>query len=435
MNTEARNERIFYQDPSRTEFDAKVLEMVRMEGKAGDNNRGAGHVAASAASGDAHNLSTMRAKVRLDATIFYPEGGGQPPDLGWIGSALVVDVQEIDGDIWHTVLGEGVAALRVGETVHLRLDGARRLYHTQQHTGQHLLSAVLEQDYNIHTLSFHLGEEYCTIDVSAQNPADLKLTEIEAKVEAWIARDVPVPVHYCPPEDVASFRLRKRPPADEAVIRVVEIDGYDWSPCGGTHVERTGQIRALKIISVERSKGNTRLYFVAGAHALKVLAHAYEEARRAALLLNTGVENLAAKVAESIEKAAYIDKKYKRYAQASAETTVALAAASHDASSILMFNLEDEDAERAIMLIRSASTIGRAALALSVPDRTVVVETPSGGGFPALAVVLKPEMARFGGHGGGGPTFFRASFETVEDAYHFMESAKELLHGASVPSQ
>lgn len=411
MNAEARNERIFYQDPSKTEHDAVILEIARTD-------------------------SGAPAKVRFDATIFYPEGGGQPPDLGWIGSAKVLDVQEIDGDVWHTVSGDGADALRLGETAHLHIDGERRLYHTQQHTGQHLLSAVLEQDYDIHTLSFHLGEEYCTIDVSSQNPADLRLDEVEAKVEAWIARDAPVRVHYCPPEDVSSFRLRKRPPADEAVIRVVEIDGYDWSPCGGTHVERSGQIRALKILSVERYKGNTRLYFVAGAHAIDVLAHAYEEARRAALLLSAGVENLAAKVAESVEKAALVDRKCRRYAQQSAEATVALAAAAlataaQDSASILVFDLGDEDAERATALARAAGAIGKAALALSVLDMTVVAQTPPGGGFPALAAVLKPSMAQLGGRGGGGPAFFRASFGTVEEARRFMEGAKELLRGGS----
>lgn len=407
MNAVARDERIFYQDPSKTECDAVVLEILRAD------------------SGD----EGSRAKIRLDATIFYPEGGGQPPDLGWIGSAKVIDVQEIDGDIWHTVSGEGLAALCVGTSAHLRIDSARRLYHTQQHTGQHLLSAVLEQDYDIHTLSFHLGEEYCTIDVSAQNPADVRLAEIEAKVEAWIARDVPVRVHYCPPEDISSFRLRKRPPADEAVIRVVEIDDYDWSPCGGTHVERTGQIRALKILSVERYKGTTRLYFVAGAHAVEVLARAYEEARSAALLLSAGVENLAEKVAESIEKAVLIDKKYKRCAQASAEATVALAAAAPDAGAVLVFTLSDEDAERATALARAAVAIGRAALALSVLDKTVVAQAPLSGGSPALADALKPAMTRLSGRGGGSPSFFRASFGTADDARRFMDDAVELLRG------
>jgi len=238
MNARALDERLFYRDPWLSEAEATVVAIE--EGSTGSG----------------------QARVLLDTTIFYPEGGGQPPDLGFIGRARVVDVQELEGQIWHSVdipvdAGSSRAelereGLRVGARVHLRIDWQRRLYHMQQHTGQHLLSAVLEQDYGIHTHSFHLGTEYCTIDVSAQNPADLPLGEIEAKVDRWIERDVPVRVHYCPPEDLSAFRLRKRPPADEAVIRVVEIDGYDWSPCGGTHVDRTGQLRALKILSLER---------------------------------------------------------------------------------------------------------------------------------------------------------------------------------------
>ncbi len=416
MNAEALDERIFYRDSSKTEFDAQIIEIENVD-RVGEGD----------GKDDQKETAPPRAKIRLDATVFYPEGGGQPPDTGWIGGAQVIDVQEIGGKIWHTVIGGAIHEFRTGATVHLRIDRERRLYHTQQHTGQHLLSAVLEQEYDVHTLSFHLGEEYCTIDVSAQNPADVRLAEIEANVEDWIARDVPVRVHYCPPEDISSFRLRKRPPADEAVIRVVEIDRYDWSPCGGTHVERTGQIRALKILSVERYKGNTRLYFVAGTHAVRLLSRIYDEARSAALLLNAGVEHLSARVQESMEKTSALDRKYKRCAQQSAEVTVALATAAADPIFPIVFTLEDEDAERATTLVRAASAKGRAGLALSIPDMTVVTQTPSGGDFPALATALKPAMVHLGGRGGGGPNFFRANFGTVEEARRFLESAEELL--------
>ncbi|HBK57804.1 MAG TPA: hypothetical protein DDZ37_00220 [Spirochaetaceae bacterium] len=416
MNARALDERLFYRDPWLSEAKATVVAIE------GEGSPGHG-----------------QARVLLDATIFYPEGGGQPSDRGFIGSARVVDVQEIEGQIWHFVdipmdAGNIQAEpkgddLKVGARVLVRIDWQRRLYHMQQHTGQHLLSAVLEQDYGIHTLSFHLGTEYCTIDVSAKNPADLPLGEIEAKVDGWIERDVPVRVHYCPPEDLSAFKLRKRPPADEAVIRVVEIDGYDWSPCGGTHVDRTGRLRALKIFSLERYKGNVRVYFASGAHALELLFKAYEEAKRAALLLGSGVENMVARLKDSLEKGTSFERKAKRCAQLLAEAEVGLAMAQAAPGEVLEFRLEDDDADQGTALVKTAAARGRAAVALSLADSTVVVQIDQKTGFPLPTALLKEKIAALGGRGGGSSAFFRATFASPEQATLFAQYAKQVLTG------
>jgi alanyl-tRNA synthetase len=414
MNARALDERLFYRDPWRSEAEAVVVTIER------DDSAKSGQV-----------------RVLLDTTIFYPEGGGQPPDVGFIEKARVVDVQEIEGQIWHFVEipaeAEGdmeklaTEGLRAGDSVHLRIDWRRRLYHMQQHTGQHLLSAVLERDYGIHTLSFHLGTEYCTIDVSAKNPADLPLEEIEAKIDEWITRDVPVRIHYCPPEDLSSFRLRKRPPADEAVIRVVEIDGYDWSPCGGTHVERTGQLRALKILSLERYKGSVRVYFASGTHALELLRKTYEETKRAALLLGVGVEDIMSRLQDNIGKVTLFERRAKRCAQRLAEAEAKLAFSQAAPDAVLEFRPEDEDAERGTGLVKAAAALGRAAVALSLSDSTVVVQVVQNAGSPSLAELLKEKMAALGGKGGGSPTFFSAGFSSPDTATLFATYAKKVL--------
>jgi len=192
--------RLFYSDPWLTECDATVVAV-----KPGDG------------------AENSRMRVLLDRTIFYPEGGGQPSDQGFMQGYKVTDVQEIDGQIWHSVdVSEAMTSgtvtaplsgvIKPGAYVHLVLDWERRFYHMQQHTGQHLLSAVLEQEYGIHTISFHLGTENCTIDIAASDPLLVPAQDVEVHVDRWIERDVPVRVHYCPPEDLASFRLRKKPP-------------------------------------------------------------------------------------------------------------------------------------------------------------------------------------------------------------------------------
>jgi alanyl-tRNA synthetase len=286
---------------------------------------------------------------------------------------------------------------------------------------------VLEQHYGIHTRSFHLGAEYCTIDISADNPAEVPVEEIEAEVDTWIARDVPVRVHYCPPEDLSVFTLRKSPPAGEAVIRIVEVDGYDWSPCGGTHLDRTGQLRALKILSLERYKGNVRLYFVSGGRAVELLRKTYTEARRAALLLGSSVEDMVAHLEDSLNRAASSERTAKRRAQSLAQAEVELAILRTAPGAALEFRLEADDAEWGTALVKAAAARGRTAVVLSLSDSTVVVQADQKAGSSILAAFLKERMTALGGRGGGGPTFFRATFASPEQATSFAQGAKEAL--------
>lgn len=426
MNAHALSERLFYQNPWLQEADA-VIKAIEY---------GAADVSADASAAKS-GVESLR--VLLDITVFYPEGGGQPPDTGFIDDLRVIDVQEIDGHIWHFVELPGNPGsplkphdpLKPGDRVHLRIDWQRRLDHMQQHTGQHLLSAVLEQEYGIHTLSFHLGTEYSTIDVSAKNPEELPLPDIEAKIEDWIACDASVLVHYCPPEDIAAFKLRKKPPTDEAVIRVVEIEGYDWSPCGGTHVERTGQLRAIKILSLERYKGNVRVYFAAGARAVRLLSATYEETKKTASALGVGIGGISARVFDILGKIAALERALKKSTQTWAAAEAKLAASQAAPHEVLEFRLDEEGADSAAELAKATAALGRTAIAISLSDKTIIIQVPQVAGFLSLAGMLKPKLAEFGGKGGGGPAFFRASFSSESELARFAEEAKQALAALS----
>ena len=203
--------------------------------------------------------------VWLDQTAFYPTSGGQPFDTGALGSAPVVGVEEDEqGDVVHLV---GPGAPTVSSAVHGTIDWVRRFDHMQQHTGQHVLSAVLERTFGARTVSFHLGSESSTIDLDRElTPAQLAQAEDEASRIAW--SDVPVTIRYASEEEARQLPLRKEP-ARTGTLRLIEIEGVDLSACGGTHVGRTGAIGQVAIASWERFKGGQRVEFLCGGRSLR----------------------------------------------------------------------------------------------------------------------------------------------------------------------
>ncbi len=228
--------RLYLQDPYQLEFEAAILER--------------------------RTLQDGGLALVLDRTCFYPTSGGQPHDVGTLGDEPVLEVLEAeDGAVLHRVQRD-VPASRVRG----RVDGARRRDHMQQHTGQHLLSATCIALAQRETQSFHLGAERCSIDLGGPGlaPEDLWAIETRANEIVWEGREVRARV-LSPGE---SQKLRKPPPAHAGEIRVVEIDGWDASPCCGTHVRRTYEIGLIRILAQEKISGGTRLHFACGHRAL-----------------------------------------------------------------------------------------------------------------------------------------------------------------------
>lgn len=201
--------------------------------------------------------------VVLDQTCFYPEGGGQPADHGVIGTASVLDVQNHDGEIRH-YLDE---KLETGDYV-AALDWQRRWDHMQQHAGQHLLSALLEDRHGYRTTSFHLGQERVSIDLHQASIDRETLRQVELEANRIIQSHLPIRTRFVNEQQLEQLHLRK-PPAVSGDIRLVEMEGIDLNACGGTHPDNTAGIGLLKIIGTEKAKGGTRLYFLCGERALE----------------------------------------------------------------------------------------------------------------------------------------------------------------------
>lgn len=201
--------------------------------------------------------------VILEETAFYPHGGGQPCDLGSIQGIPVLDVINEDNQILHKI-----ETVPEENTVSCVIDWNRRFDHMQQHSGQHLLSAVCLDLYNMLTLSFHLGTDYCTIDIEAKELSKNQIDVIEREVNQRIYQNHPILSYWVSEEQVKSLKLVKQPKVTDN-IRIVEIKEVEYNACGGTHVSATGEIGMIKLLKTEKQKGNIRIYFKCGYRALE----------------------------------------------------------------------------------------------------------------------------------------------------------------------
>jgi alanyl-tRNA synthetase len=238
--------------------------------------------------------------VILDQTAFYPTGGGQPYDTGFLDKAKVIDVFEDDkGTIRHLV--EPGSAIARGARVEGRVDANRRRDHLQQHSGQHVLSQAFVKTCGAQTRSFHLGADSSTIDIELDSPTDDAMQTAADLASAIVFEDRPMRVHLLNEEQAARLPLRKES-AVRGDIRVIEVADFDWSPCGGTHASRSGEIGLIAVKSFERARKLTRVEFVCGQRALNEYRRVNRIATAAAEHLSAAVDSLPELVARSIQE-------------------------------------------------------------------------------------------------------------------------------------
>lgn len=373
-------DRLYYDDPYCRAFDAAVVRVDRR--------------------GD-------RQAVWLDRSSFYPTSGGQPFDTGTLGDGRVVDVEAEDDDVVHLV--EGGSTLAAGAPVRCQIDWPRRFDHMQQHSGQHLLSAAFIRSANVPTLSFHLGVDVSTIDLAKElTPGQIAAAEDLANGVVWENR--PVAVRYADAQDAATLGLRK-PSAREGTLRLIEVEQFDLSACGGSHVTRTGEIGVIAVTGWERFKGGQRLAFLCGGRALARLRALRDASTASTRLLSV----LPDEVPGAIERLQHEARDQKR-AIAGLEQELARFRAGELAQSAetvgavrLVLRGLDGDAAT-LKSLASAVTASPGVLAVlvstSVPAVVVVARSPD----LALASdgIVKSLVAQFGGRGGGRPDMAQA---------------------------
>jgi alanyl-tRNA synthetase len=229
--------KLYLEDQYRQNFSSKVIEQTEIDGKPG---------------------------VVLEQTLFYPTSGGQPHDTGTLNEVPVIDVFEDEGRRVVHLLKEPVE----GSAVEGRINWQRRFDHMQQHTGQHLLSQAFIKICHAETLSFHLGDASATLDVNQAGLSSETIAFVEDLASRIIYENREVRCHMVAKSELDRYPVRK-PPSVEEDIRIVEIKDFDYSPCGGTHCSRTGEIGIIKIRRSENYKGGSRIHFLCGFRALK----------------------------------------------------------------------------------------------------------------------------------------------------------------------
>lgn len=356
--------------------------------------------------------------IIAEQTIFYPEGGGQPADLGTIGDATVLDVQTVGEEIRHYT-----DKLLVSGEYEAQLDWDRRFDHMQQHAGQHVLSAVFADRFGLRTSSFHLGAERVSIDLDASDISAEVLAAAETEANRIVRSHMPIETEWVSAEQAKALPLRK-PPAVEGDIRLVKIEEIDLNACGGTHPNNTAAIGLIKIISAEKAKGGTRVYFLCGDRAFaqfnKLIATTDELVQQ----LNSPLKDLPSATEALLEEKAALEKELKDVRLELLEVEAA--------------NIQPTENEEIIARVfdnRSVKEIQQLAkfvaareketyvLLMSVEDANVRFVCAKGEDAPGdMRVVLKELLALTDGKGGGNPGFVQGGGKTNQDNEAFIKT-------------
>jgi alanyl-tRNA synthetase len=361
----------------------------------------------------------------LDRTAFYPTSGGQPHDLGKLGEANVFEVRDDGEEIVHLV----DQPLELGEVLGC-INWPRRFDHMQQHTGQHLLSAMFQERFGLPTVSFHLGTEICTIDLRGPEPTAAILEGAERASNQVIFEDRPVNVRYGTADQLSQLGVRKEVDR-EGILRAIEIEAADLQPCGGTHVKRTGQIGTLLVRRCTKVRQDWRVEFLCGGRAERAARHDFQMLRQIAEKLDCAREEILSATSRALVERDANFKSFRAMLErlAKTEATLALQANSTGPRGLHVIERIFEDVPGEYLGFFAAkiaeSEKAVALLFARYGGHVVFAQHPSAG--KDMNALLKQVLGKIGGKGGGTRDFARGRLEDPLHAEAVLTSAKELL--------
>jgi alanyl-tRNA synthetase len=393
--------RLYYDSSEMHEFDSVVEDVVPL------------------------SSAQSRPAVILRETAFYPTSGGQVHDTGWLtltgeGDSARLRVSEVadaeDARIVH-YLEAPVRLPIAGAAVHGSIDGERRRDHMQQHSGQHVLSAAFLELYQMPTVSFHMGDEYCSIDLAVPSVSSEQIIGAEKRANQIVFENRPVRVRYVSRTDAEKLGLRKLPPAERDELRLIEVADFDLSACGGTHVRASGQIGSIILRKNEKVRQGTRVEFVCGERALRMARRDYDALSEAAALFSAQLWDVPEQIRKSVEESKLL-RKQKNDALDELAGLMALAdlqaQPETNGRKIVVRAFSDRDINFAKLFAQKVTRTGTAAIALVAttvdPAGLVFCQTSAQTGAQAgsaadMGALLKQVLSSVGGRGGGGRDF------------------------------
>jgi alanyl-tRNA synthetase len=379
-------DRLYYHDSFVYDFEAEVREVV----------------------------NSPRPALILDRSAFYPTSGGQIHDTGWLtsGSAQlrVTEVADTeDGKVVHYIEAErdfDKGSLKRGTLVRGQVDAPRRRDHMQQHSGQHVLSAAFIRLFNIPTVSFHMAEDYCSIDLDTPTLTKEQVESAERLANEIVLENRPVNVSYVTREEAGKLGLRKLPPTERDELRLVDIQDFDLTACGGTHVSQTGQIASVLLRKTEKVRQGWRVEFVAGQRAVATARRDFTTLAETAALFSAHIYDVPTQARKALDEIKSLRKQREQSLEelAAAQAAALLAETPEQGGRrLIVRSFSDRELNFLKLLAQKLTRQSPNAIALlaTTSPQPSLIFAQSAGQPHDMGALLKEALAKLGGRGGG----------------------------------
>ena len=403
-------ERLYYHDSFLYDFEAEVRDV------AGD----------------------PRPAIVLDRSAFYPTSGGQVFDTGWLSATdnakfRVTEVADMeDGRVVHYL--EATTDLKPGMRVHGLIDARRRRDHMQQHSGQHVLSAAFIRLFTMPTVSFHMADDYCSIDLDTQTLMKEQIEAAERLANEIILENYPVDIRFVTRDEAANLGLRKVPVADREELRIIDIRDVDVSACGGTHVRQTGQIGCILLRKAERVRQGWRVEFVAGQRAVATARRDFTALTETAGMFSAHIYDVPQQARKSLEEIRSLRKQGEQsreeLAEAQAKTLLA-EIPEQNGRKLIVRTFVERDMNTLKILAQKLTRLAPNVVALlgaTSPQASVVFAQSAGQPFD-MGSLLREMMAALGGRGGGSKDMAQGGAASGEGIEAALQKTAEKIRG------
>ena len=416
MLVSAMTDRLYYSDSFLYNFDAEVRDV----------------------------LESPRPALILDRTAFYPTSGGQIHDTGWLsladgdaaGASPKLHVTEVadteDGRIVH-YLEAPIKDIRPGARIHGEIDAAHRRDHMQQHSAQHVLSAAFVRLFNMPTVSFHMGDDYCSIDLDTATLTKEQVEAAEKLANEVMIDNRPVDVRYVTRDEAAGLGLRKLPPAERDQLRLIDVRDFDLTACGGTHVTQTGQIGGILLRKFEKVRQGYRVEFVAGQRAVATARRDYATLTETAALFSAHIYDVPQQVGKALEEIRALRKQLEQSQEELADSQASsLLAETPEANGRKLITeiFADRDLNLIKLLAQKITRQSPNAVALlaTTHPQVALVFAQSAGQAHDMGALMKEVLSKLGGRGGGSKDLAQGGAPSAQGLEAALAGAAETLN-------